>query len=73
MISIRREVHEEIVKRLLSKLEYYKAITNKFEKKYRCFLDKLERKIEREGVPLDNHEIWKTTWSEEMPLKRWKS
>ena len=72
MISIRREVYEEIVKRLLSKLEYYKAITNKFEKKYRCFLDELERKIERE-VPLDNHEIWKTTWSEEMPLKRWKS
>ena len=32
MIPIRREVHEEIVKRLLSKLEYYKAITNKFEK-----------------------------------------
>lgn len=58
MISIRREVHEEIVKRLLSELEYYKAIITKFEKKYRCSLDELEKKIEREGVPLDNHEIW---------------
>jgi len=58
MISIRREVHEEIVKRLLSELEYYKAIVTKFEKKYRCSLDELERKIEREGVPLDKHEIW---------------
>ncbi len=27
MISIRREVREEIVKRLLSKLEYYKALS----------------------------------------------
>jgi len=58
MISIRREVREEIVKRLLSELEYYEAIITKFEKKYKCSLDELERKIEREGVPLDNHEIW---------------
>ncbi|ADC66512.1 conserved hypothetical protein [Ferroglobus placidus DSM 10642] len=58
MISIRREVHEEILKRLLTELEYYEAIIAKFEKKYKCSLDELERKIEREGVPLDNHEIW---------------
>ncbi len=32
MISIRREVREEIVKRLLSELEYYEAIVAKFEK-----------------------------------------
>jgi len=64
MIPVRREVHEEIVKRLLGELEYYKAITAKFEKKYGCSLDELERKIEREGVPLDKHEIWEdgTEW-----------
>jgi len=58
MISIKREVHDEIVKRLLNELEYYRAIIKKFEKKYKCSLDELERKIEKEGVPLDNHEIW---------------
>lgn len=58
MISIRRDVREEIVKRLLSEFEYYKVVIIKFEKKYRCSLDELEKKIEREGVPLDNHEIW---------------
>jgi len=58
MISIRREVQEEIVKRLLSELEYYKAIITKFEKKYKCSLEELEKRIEKEGVPLANHEIW---------------
>ncbi len=58
MISIKREVHDEIVRRLLNELEYYRAIATKFEKKYKCSLDELERKIEKEGVPLDNHEIW---------------
>ncbi len=58
MISIRREVREEILKRLLGELGYYKAIATKFEKKYECSLDELEKKIEREGVPVDNHEIW---------------
>lgn len=58
MISIRREVQEEIVKRLLSELEYYKAILTKFEKKYKCSLEELEKRIEKEGVPLANHEIW---------------
>ncbi|AEA46573.1 hypothetical protein [Archaeoglobus veneficus] len=58
MISIRQEVREEIVKRLLNELEYYEAVIAKFEKKYKCSLDELEKKIEREGVPIDNHEIW---------------
>ncbi|RLI77061.1 hypothetical protein DRP05_11295 [Archaeoglobales archaeon] len=58
MISIRREVREEIVKRLISELEYYKAITTKFEKKYKCSLEELEKRIEKEGVPVDNHGIW---------------
>ncbi|MBE8540556.1 hypothetical protein [Geoglobus acetivorans] len=58
MISIKREVHDEIVKRLLNELEYYSAIVTKFEKKYRCSLNELERRIEKEGVPLDSHEIW---------------
>ena len=76
MISIRREVHEEIMKRLLSDLEYYRAIITKFEKKYGCSLDELERKIEREGVPLDNHEIrensreWRNAVEEAEKLKK---
>ena len=57
MISIKREVYEEILKRLLSELEYYKTIATKFEKKYGR-LEELENRIEKEGVPLDNHEIW---------------
>jgi len=58
MISIKPEIREEIVKRFLSELEYYEAIANKFEGKYGCSLNELEKKIEEEGVPLDNHEIW---------------
>lgn len=57
MISIKREVHDEIVKRLLDELEYCRAIVTKFEKIYRCSLNELERRIEKEGVLLDNHEI----------------
>ena len=44
MISIKKEVYEEIVK--------------KFEKKYGCSLEELERKIEEEEVPIDDHKIW---------------
>ena len=58
MISIRKEVYEEIVKKLCEEVEYYEAIVRKFEKKYRCSLEGLEKRIEREGVPVDNHEIW---------------
>lgn len=58
MISIRREVCDEIARRFRSELEYYEAIVSRFEEKYGCSLDELEKKIEREGVPLDNHEVW---------------
>jgi len=58
MISIRKEVYEEIVKKLREEVEYYGAIVKKFEKKYGCSLEDLERRIEEEGVPADNHEIW---------------
>ena len=52
MISIKPEIREEIVKRFLSELEYYEAIANKFEGKYGCSLNELEKKIE-----LDLNEI----------------
>jgi len=58
MILIRKEVYEEIVKKLREEVEYYEAIAKKFEKKYNCSLEELERRIEGEGVPIDNHEIW---------------
>ena len=58
MISIRKEVYEEIVRKLREEAEYYKVIVKKFEKKYGCSLEELERRIEKEGVPIDNHEIW---------------
>jgi len=57
-IAIKRDVCREIVKRLSSELEYYEAIVDKFRKKYKCTLEELEDRIEREGVPVDNHEIW---------------
>lgn len=58
MISIKREIFDEIVKRFRSELEYYEAIASRFEEKYICSLEELEKRIEREGVPPDNHEIW---------------
>ena len=58
MISIRKEIYEEIVRKLREDVEYYEAIVRKFEKKYGCSLEELEKKIEEEGVPIDDHEIW---------------
>ena len=58
VISIRRKIYEEIMKKLREEFEYYEEIVKKFEKKYSCPLEELERRIEREGVPIDNHEIW---------------
>ena len=58
MISIKKEVYEKIVKKLREEVEYYEAIVKKFEKKYRCSLEDPEKRIEKEGVPIDNHEIW---------------
>jgi len=46
------------MKKLREKFEYYEEIVKKFEKKYGCSLEELEKKIEREGVSIDNHEIW---------------
>lgn len=61
MISIRREVCDEIVRRFRSELEYYGAISSRFEEKYGCSLEELEKRIDREGVPLDNHEMWENS------------
>jgi arginyl-tRNA synthetase len=58
VISIRRKIYEEIMKKLREEFEYYEEIVKKFEKKYDCSLEELEKKIEREGVSIDNHEIW---------------
>ena len=55
MISIRKEVYEEIVRKLKEEEEYYEAIVRKFEKKYSCSLEELEKRIEKEGVPI---ELW---------------
>ena len=46
------------MKKLREEVEYYEAIVKKFEKKYGCSLEELEKRIEKEGVPIDNHEIW---------------
>ena len=58
MIPIKKEVYEEIVRKLREEIEYYEVIVKKFEKKYGCSLEDLERRIDEEGVPADNHEIW---------------
>ena len=46
------------MKKLREEVEYHEAIVKKFEKKCGCSLEDLERRIEEEGVPVDNHEIW---------------
>ncbi len=58
MPAIRHDVREELVKRLSNELDYYKAIVDKFTRKYGCSLEELENKIEEEKVPLDDHSMW---------------
>lgn len=72
MISIKRKVYDEILRRLLGELEFYEAVINGFEKKYGCSLEELEKRIEREGVPLDGHEIWEDSieWRNATEEKR---
>jgi len=40
MISIRKEVYEEVVRKLREDVEYYEAIVKKFEGEYGCSLEK---------------------------------
>ena len=56
--SVKKEVYEEIVRKLKEEVEYYEAIVKKFEKKYGCSLEELEKKIVKDGVPIDDHKIW---------------
>lgn len=49
---------EELVKRLKGELEFYEAVIDKFRRKYSCTLEELETRIERDGVPVENHEVW---------------
>ncbi|MHA1583203.1 MAG: hypothetical protein ACTSYM_12010 [Candidatus Baldrarchaeia archaeon] len=58
IVAVRREVVEEIIRRLNDEFEFYKMIIEKFRKRYGCDLEELEKKIKREGVPVDKHEIW---------------
>jgi len=58
IVAIRREVIEEIIRRLNDEIEFYKMIVEKFRKRYGCDLKELEKKIKCEGVPVDKHEIW---------------
>ena len=46
VISIRRKIYEEIMKKLREEFEYYEEIVKKFEKKYSCPLEELERRID---------------------------
>ncbi len=58
VLVLREEIAEELIKRLRRELEFYEAVIARFERKYRCSLEELEARIEREGVPVDDHEIW---------------
>ena len=58
VLVLREEIAEELIKRLRRELEFYEAVIARFERKYRCSLEELEARIEREGVPMDDHEIW---------------
>ena len=58
MTSMKNEVYEEVVRKLRGEAEYYEAIVRKFEKRCGCPLGELERRTEKEGVLVDDHEIW---------------
>ena len=57
-VVVRGKVVAEIVKRLKREMEFYEEVDRKFRRKYGCSLEDLELKIEREGIPVDNHEVW---------------
>ena len=58
VLLLKEEIAEELIERLRRELELYEALIAKFERKYRCSLEELEARIEREGVPVDDHEAW---------------
>ncbi len=57
-IAVNVEVIKDIKERLLTELEFYKAVEKKFRRKYGCSLEELEKRIEKESVPTENHEVW---------------
>jgi len=57
-LTLERSLAEELIKWLREELAFYKAVIARFERKYNCTLEELEARIEREGVPVDEHEIW---------------
>lgn len=57
-VRLSEDTAESIRKHLKSELQFYKDLDKKFRKKYKISLAQLEKKIEREGVPIENHAIW---------------
>lgn len=55
-VAIKHDVRDELINRLSNELDYYKAIVDKFTRKYGS-LEELESKIEEEKVPL-GHSMW---------------
>ena len=56
-LTISEKTVVEISAYLTGRKKIYEVICKKFEEKYGS-LDLLEKRIEEEGVPLDNHTLW---------------
>jgi len=56
-LAISEKAVVEISAYLTGRKKIYEVICKKFEDKYGS-LDLLEKRIEEEGVPLDNHTLW---------------
>ncbi|MFQ5710695.1 MAG: hypothetical protein ACE5GD_02825 [Candidatus Geothermarchaeales archaeon] len=55
---VREEIIEDIKIHLMSEIDFYKAMDRKFREKYKVGLNELEERIEREGTPLEEHDMW---------------
>jgi len=56
-LAISEKTVAEISAYLMGRKKIYEVICKKFEDKYGS-LNLLEKRIEEEGVPLDNHTLW---------------
>jgi len=58
IVPVPAEIIESVVERLTNELRVYQSAVLKFEKKYTSSLEEFELKLEKEGVPVEHHELW---------------
>lgn len=57
-MTLKPETMEKLRNHIGKELDFYRAIDQRFRKKYRLSLKELEEKIEKKGVSLDKHDLW---------------